>query len=242
MPATFSTPPPESGIERLLSSLAGITSASVVRSRDGRLVEIHVLATPELHPKQIVRNVESALRAGFGIEIDRRIVSVAQAPAQQIEAVSSSVAATPPAEMHGADAPLRQARSARPYIFTGCGVQSEAAQKTICRVRLRQGNRELAGTGEGPDTPHGRAEAAARAALAALHEGGIARSVGFESAQLFCAAARRFVFVTARGLRDRQPVLLSGAAAVNRSVEEAAVLAALQATNRWGDPPEPNEH
>ena len=64
--------------ERLLASLTGVVSAHVVAGPEGTLREIHVLATPDLHPKQVVRNVESALSAGLGIHIDRRIVSVAQ--------------------------------------------------------------------------------------------------------------------------------------------------------------------
>ena len=64
--------------EQLLASLAGVISAHVVADAAGALVEIHVLADSEHHPKQVVRNVESALTAGLGLTIDRRIVSVAQ--------------------------------------------------------------------------------------------------------------------------------------------------------------------
>ena len=68
----------ETRAERLLAALAGVVSARAVSDELGRLCEIHILAAPELHPKQIVRNVESALSAGLGVIVDRRIVSVAQ--------------------------------------------------------------------------------------------------------------------------------------------------------------------
>src|SRR5512134_3863258 len=68
----------EARAERLLSALAGVVSARTIADEFGRLVEIHVLASPDLHPKQIVRNVESALSAGLGVVVDRRIISVAQ--------------------------------------------------------------------------------------------------------------------------------------------------------------------
>src|SRR5687767_7318496 len=63
--------------ERLLTALAGVVSARAVADDVGRICEIHILANPDLHPKQIVRNVESALSAGLGVVVDRRIVSVA---------------------------------------------------------------------------------------------------------------------------------------------------------------------
>jgi hypothetical protein len=72
-------------IEHLLASLPGVVSARVAAGAGGHLEEIHILATSELHPKQIVRNIESALSAGLGIEINRRIVSVAQLRAGAVE-------------------------------------------------------------------------------------------------------------------------------------------------------------
>lgn len=65
-------------VEEMIRALTGVVSARVMARDDGHLTEIHVLAGAEIQPKQVVRNVESALRAGLGLEIDRRIVSVAQ--------------------------------------------------------------------------------------------------------------------------------------------------------------------
>src|SRR5262245_46273742 len=77
---TLASPPinDTSRSERLLAALEGVVSARVVMDPHGRIVEIHILSTHELHPKQIVRNVESALSAGLGLVVDRRVISVAQ--------------------------------------------------------------------------------------------------------------------------------------------------------------------
>ncbi|MEJ2679100.1 MAG: hypothetical protein P8174_08505, partial [Gemmatimonadota bacterium] len=74
----LASPAPVSDVEQLLNSLTGVVSAHVVANNDGKIVEIHILSAPEIQAKRVVRNVESALTAGLGIEIDRRIVSVAQ--------------------------------------------------------------------------------------------------------------------------------------------------------------------
>ena len=64
--------------ELLLTSLKGVRSTRVVVSPDGEITEIHVLTETDLTPKQVVRNVESALLAQLGIKVDHRRISVAQ--------------------------------------------------------------------------------------------------------------------------------------------------------------------
>jgi len=217
------------GAERLLCSLAGIVSARVVTDRDGQIAEIHVLATDALHPKQVVRNVESALRAGLGLEVDRRIVSVAQVRAA--DAAFPSPAPEP--------APAGPARTPPPgrLGFADFDARCDAMQGATCRVVLRAGDRQFEGTGEGPGTTQGRVEAAARAVLAALAEARAGLPVGLEGATIVEAHGRTYVLVAARGLQGRRSVRLAGAAPLSRSPEEAAILASLQAANRWADLP-----
>jgi len=65
-------------IESLLEQLAGIQSARVVVNDWGAIEEVHILATSERNPKQVVRDVESSLAARWGINVDHKKVSVAQ--------------------------------------------------------------------------------------------------------------------------------------------------------------------
>src|ERR687891_2857521 len=64
--------------ENLLTSLEGILSARVVTTPLGEVSEVHVLAQAGLAPKQLVRNIESALLAQLGLKIDHRKISIAQ--------------------------------------------------------------------------------------------------------------------------------------------------------------------
>src|SRR5918998_3610548 len=64
--------------ENLLTSLEGILSARVVTTPLGDVSEIHVLAQSGLQPKQLVRNIESALLAQLGLKVDHRKISIAQ--------------------------------------------------------------------------------------------------------------------------------------------------------------------
>lgn len=65
-------------IEALLICLPGIQKARVVISDWGAIEEIHILTGLGRNPKQIVRDVQSALKAQWDITVDRRKISVAQ--------------------------------------------------------------------------------------------------------------------------------------------------------------------
>lgn len=67
-------------IHELEETLARLPSINAVRIRaeDDRVTEVHVLASPEKAPKQVVRDVQTLALARFGITIDRRTISVVQ--------------------------------------------------------------------------------------------------------------------------------------------------------------------
>ncbi len=74
--------------ENLLTSLEGILSARVVTTPLGEVSEVHILAQAGLAPKQLVRNIESALLAQLGLKVDHRKISIAQtAEVRPIEAL-----------------------------------------------------------------------------------------------------------------------------------------------------------
>jgi hypothetical protein len=75
-------------VENLITSLTGVLSARVVVTPLGEVSEVHVLTRAGMAPKQVVRNIESALMAQLGFKIDHRKISVAQtADVRPIEAL-----------------------------------------------------------------------------------------------------------------------------------------------------------
>ena len=232
---------PDSEIERLLRSLAGVISVRVVTNPLGRPEEIHILASPQLNPKQVVRNVESALSAGLGIVIDRRVVSVAQVRRDALEeAVAEAAAvrqsASNPSEPATAGVVIEggaEAESEARLVFAGYEAQSSAPGGSLCRVTLRRGEESFTGSGAGAATPQGRAIAGARALFTALVAARADDGLALEGATLVEAHGREYVLVAARALAGRHSRSLTGLAALESSPEEAGVLASLQAANRW---------
>ena len=137
----------EARAERLLAALAGVVSARAVADETGRLCEVHILASPELHPKQIVRNVESALSAGLAVHVDRRIVSVAQL---------RSSAAEPYVSKARTIAKQGSKRDER-IVYVGFETSSSSALDTTCAVTLQRGEERIVGTATCMNTPAGRA-------------------------------------------------------------------------------------
>lgn len=60
-----------------IGRIEGVEAARVV-AENGHVDEIHVLARRNKTPKQLVRDVQSLSQALFGVDIDRRVVSVVQ--------------------------------------------------------------------------------------------------------------------------------------------------------------------
>lgn len=72
--------------EDILRQIKDVVSAKIVSSETGEILEIHVLASQHRSPKQVVRDIESALMARFGVAIDHKKVSVAQLQIDEVEA------------------------------------------------------------------------------------------------------------------------------------------------------------
>ena len=209
--------------ENLIAGLTGVLSASIVVTPAGEISEIHVLAQPDTPPKQVVRNIESALMAQLGVRVDHRKISVAQtADVRPIEQLQEEAIAS------------RAKR--RVVIFKDLSVRpSEKLQRIMVRVRLGYGEKESEHEMEGTDTYRNRVETAARAAAACLDDLLADDSIALEGAALVDAFDRRFVLVAVHGLGGREAMLLTGTCEIRESPERSAVFAVLDATNRWVD-------
>lgn len=207
--------------ENLLTSLEGILSARVVTTPLGDVSEIHVLAQAGLAPKQLVRNIESALLAQLGLKVDHRKISIAQtADVRPIETLERSA--------------VREQALQRSVLFEGCTTApSGRPQRVAVTVSLSHGGRLESATEEAADTAAGRLEAAARAAVAVLDQLLQKHSVALEGVRVVAAMDRQTVFAVVRGLGGRESQVLTGTAEVREHPERSAVLAVLDATNRW---------
>ena len=217
--------------EELLGTLASVVSAKIVADASGGLDAIHVLVTGELKPKQVVRNVESALVAHFGMRVDHRKVSVATTVQRPVPPMAPPMA--PPVAMEEA-AIVRETKRGRSLYFEDVEVRGSRTKGMMCRVTLRRGTEQFVGEAEGMDGDRGRVELAARAALSAVGLSELSgRQFSLEGVKVIPAFDHEIVLAGVMVRQGRQSALLTGSCALRDSVETAGVLAVLDATNRW---------
>jgi hypothetical protein len=241
--------------EELILTLPGVISCRIIAGDSGAIDQIHVLTTSELTPKQMVRNIESALIAHLAMRIDHRKISVATtsetkpklhpeearpggqgggggggvpspgAPAEQQQQRAGQQGSAP--------AP-RTGPFARRLYFEDVEVRGSRSKGLSCRVTLRKGNSSFIGEALGIEGDRSRVELAARATLLAIadadnREGQLA----VQGVKVFDAFDRTFVFVAVSVRSGRENKVLTGSVEMRESAESAGVLAVLDATNRW---------
>jgi hypothetical protein len=64
----------------LIGKLPGVMNSSIVFSEND-ISEIHVLADTRRSPKQISRDIQTAIMVQYGVTIDHKLISIAQIPA-----------------------------------------------------------------------------------------------------------------------------------------------------------------
>ena len=191
--------------QELICRLEGVQAAQVVFAENGMPCEIHVLAGPEKSSKSLVRDIQSALTAQFGVQVDHRIISVAQ--------LSEGLA------------PRRDFRLAH----TGLEIKS-AGGRVSASVTLARGCDTYTGHGESANTPFARRRCVSEAALAAVNRAAGETCFELASVDAVTLAGQGIVVAQVYSLRDGQRLL--GSAFLNEDPDNAAVHSVLSAVNR----------
>jgi hypothetical protein len=199
-------------VEREICRLPDVSIVRLVAESDGRVSEVHVVAHPGKHPKQIVRDVQSIALASFGLELDRRVISVVQLGGNVLEDASS----------------LRP----RPSIVA---ITAEASgMRSLVRVTLALDDEEAVGFAEGSIATTARHRLVALATVDALRQlEAAAECVDIDHAQVIRIGAHDVAVVTVVYVIPPAEQLVSGSAIVRPQQEADAVArAVLDATNR----------
>ena len=226
--------------EELILTLPGVISARIIAGDSGAIDQIHVLTTSELTPKQMVRNIESALIAHLAMRIDHRKISVATTSETKPKLLEPEVrvASPPPAAESEGEQPVAQAPRTGPFArrlyFEDVEVRGSRSKGLSCRVTLRKGSASFIGEALGIEGDRSRVELAARATLLAISSADNREGqLGVQGVKVFDAFDRTFVFVAVSVRSGRDNKVLTGSVEMRESAESAGVLAVLDATNRW---------
>lgn len=196
-------------VEGAIAALHGIEAVRLVPGERRPVDELHVVVTSEREPKQTVRDVQSLLQASYGIDIDRRVISVVQL-----------------ADDTGAR--LRDGMP-RPILDT---VQMEVrGGETSVTVGLTSDDRDVIGAA-GPVADSGIARAAAVATLEAVNDLLDGLSLDLVGADVVSIGAQRVAVAAVVASDGRSREALTGSAAIRTHEADAIARAVLDATNR----------
>ena len=191
--------------QELICRLEGVQAAQVVFAENGMPCEIPVLAGPEKSSKSLVRDIQSALTAQFGVQVDHRIISVAQL----------SEGLVPRGDFR--------------LAHTGLEIKS-AGGRVSASVTLARGCDTYTGHGESANTPFARRRCVSEAALAAVNRAAGETCFELASVDAVTLAGQGIVVTQVYSLRDGQRLL--GSAFLNEDPDNAAVHSVLSAVNR----------
>ena len=215
--------------ESLILSLRDVTGVDIAASGDD-ILEINILASGDRPPKQIARDVRSALRAELRLEVDHRKISVAQRRddsglSEEIQLAEGSVIELVP-RLDPRPASTRRIQ------FLGLDI-SLNTHRTHARVELALGDGEAAGEAEGPATQDDSLRLIARATLQAV-ERFVGPGTRFTLSELVQVSlgGEPVVLVGVSYQHGRERALLSGSAAAGRDLQTSVVFATLAALNR----------
>jgi hypothetical protein len=200
-------------VEAELCRLPDVVAVRIVADGGDRPVEVHVLAHTGKHPKQVVRDIQSVALASFGLDIDRRIVSVVQLAPDDEATANLSADATP-----------------RPRIMA---VDSHISGSRITiRVSLRADEDEATGYAEGSVAAATRPRLMAAATIDALEQLGAVTGVDIEAAETVRVGVDDVALVTLVCVDPPYELRLCGSALVRQHADDATVRAVLDGVNR----------
>ncbi len=203
-------------LERELCRLPEVSAARVVTDDIGRPTEVHILANSAKHAKQVVRDIQSVALASFGIELDRRIVSVVQLNGDGNERIDLTAPAAPDRAML-------------------VDVVSEVTGlRSLVRVTLTRGENEAVGFAEGSVASSARHRLVAVATVDALRQlQKTAECLDVDSAQIVRVGIHDVAIVTIVFVIPPAEQMVSGSAIIRDHQDNAAIVrAVLDATNR----------
>lgn len=221
-------------VERELCRIPEISAARIVADPAGRPTEVHILATTDKHAKQVVRDVQSVAIATFGLELDRRLISVVQLDGNG-QLLAAASAPESPAEDGGATnggAPTDDGDANR-ILVDRVAAEREGLQCAV-EVTLRRGQERGIATVNGSVAAAAVMRSVAQATLAAMRElEPAATRADIETASIVRLGDRAIAVVSIILLVPPYEEVVSGSAIVrNAGDHDAMARAVLDATNR----------
>ncbi|MGI4789196.1 MAG: hypothetical protein ACRYFS_10145 [Janthinobacterium lividum] len=202
-------------IEDVVRQLKDVVSVRAVLGPAGRVDELHVLVNPKRAPKQVARDIESAVRAHLDFSLDYKKISIAQ--------------------IQGRAALAGSGMSGLPRLGFSDVSLAVTGSRAEATVRLRREDALYTGTAIGHASGYNQLRLIATAAIRAVEDRGSEDgTMVVEDLQAdIPLAGRKAVVVLVSALAPpKGEELLTGSALIRQDPWKAVVNATLDAVNR----------
>lgn len=196
-------------IEEAIAGLDGIEAVRLVPGERRPVDELHAIIAPERDPKQTARDLQTLLAARYGIDVDRRVISIVQLPADTGQRLHDGL----------------------PRLVLDTVQIEVRGNETSVTVHLLDGDQPVRGC-IGPVEDTEVAEATAGAALDAIR--GLREDIDLRllGAEIAVLGPERVAVALISAADGRARDLLTGSAVVRGYEADAVARAVLDATNR----------
>ncbi len=203
-------------LEAEFCRLPDVNAVRIQIDDSGRPLEVHVLATPNKPAKQVARDIQSVAMTSFGLELDRRIISIVQLGESQRNLIL---------EEDG----VSLFRPVLDHVST-----QRTGMRSLVRVTLNVDDNSATGFSEGSVASVARYRLVVTATLDALRQlEPSAECIDVDSAVISRVGAHDVAVVTVVFVLGATELTIAGSAVVrDHQEDEAVVRAVLDATNR----------
>jgi hypothetical protein len=211
----------EATLRQRLPEIEGVS----VRVEGDEIREIHVLTRSARAPKKLVRDIQTILSAGLGLQIDHRVISIVAAAAEP----GAAAADTPEPFVPEPEEPTRRDDRIR---FESVNL-FVSGPRTQAQVELRWRGLPRMGSASGSSARDESHRLVAQATALAVQEF-LADPValGVAGVEVVPAGRGKVAVVALTLLAHRHEKLLTGSCAIEQDTPQAVVLATLAALNR----------
>ena len=198
--------------EQAIKQVKSVVDARINVNSQGEIEEVHILAGSGRAPKQVVRDIESILVAQFNIQIDHKMISVAQV--EDDEEVTLAIV-----------------ESMRPKLV-GVSFKTVNGMAEVV-VELSSRDKVTEGLAQGPSTAHNNLRLFVEATLKALSLLTLDKYLFVtEDVRITSLAKQEVALVSIILITSGGEQSLAGCALIKSDEREAVVKATLDAINR----------
>lgn len=194
--------------QTLINKIPGIISSKFIADINNDIIEVHILSDTFRSPKQLVRDIQSAILTTYNVKIDHKIISIAQIEEDLLN--------------------TQNHRLSLQYVNI-----SSHGPKSQAEVMLSKNGESYKGVAQGGNSTGSRARIIAEATLMAVHSALNVEYVFVLSYinDLLISGKKTYV-VSVSHLFELGEEMLCGCCMVKRDENEAVVKATLDAINR----------